>query len=123
MLDQEDRIAERAALLLRDALHSDVIKDRMTHLENAAQLYRSGRMEFAASETYEQVKLLQCQRRLEQSFSGETFVGNSLHKTMRILLHNANNKEAEQLRKDFKVPDKRYWWLCVQVSLFIVCIC
>ena len=115
VLDQEDRIAERAALRLRDALTTESAKEVEAHLEAAAQLYRSGRLEFAAAETLEQVKLLQQQHRLEKLFGGESYVGQSLHKTMRVLLRNGHTKETEQLRKEFKVPDKRYWWLSVQV--------
>lgn len=38
-----------------------------------------------------------------------------MHDTIRQLLLLGDLKTAEKLKSDFKVPDRRYWWLRLQV--------
>nr|CAD7573986.1 unnamed protein product [Timema californicum] len=79
-------------------------------LESAKQSYRSARNEFAATMCEEQQKLLKYQNTLEDKFRRE-FVGLSLHDTVHLLLMLHEVKLAEKLRAEYKVPDRRYWWL------------
>lgn len=39
------------------------------------------------------------------------FSGLSIHDTILQLLQIGELKEAERIKSDFKVPDKRFWWL------------
>lgn len=57
--------------------------------------------------TEEEMRLLRFQKKLEEE-KGESLVGFSLHDTIRTLLAVGLHKHAEQLYKDFRVPDKRY---------------
>ncbi|KAL5009861.1 hypothetical protein ScPMuIL_012166 [Solemya velum] len=56
------------------------------------------------------MKLLKYQRRLEEELN-RPYMDLSLHATVYRLVTENNHKMAEQLRKEFKVPDKRFWWL------------
>ncbi len=55
------------------------------------------------------MKLLRYQRRLEEE-QNRPYVDLSLHQTIYKLTTEQLHKNAEQLRKDFKVPEKRYVW-------------
>ncbi len=57
-------------------------------------------------QTEDQVRLLKYQRRLEEEQS-RPYVDLSLHQTMYKLTVEQHHKNAEQLRKEFKVPEKR----------------
>ena len=57
--------------------------------------------------------LILIQRDLEISLGGE-FVGSSLTSTLyRCLLLGAHQR-AKQIRMDFQVPNKRWWWLKIR---------
>lgn len=57
------------------------------------------------------MRLLRFQRKLEEE-KGEYLTGFSLHDTLSTLLSLGLHKHAEQLYKDFRVPDKRYMSVC-----------
>lgn len=57
------------------------------------------------------MRLLRFQRKLEEE-KGECVTGFSLHDTLSTLLALGLHKQAEQLYKDFRVPDKRYMFVC-----------
>lgn len=57
--------------------------------------------------TEEQIRLMRFQRKLEEE-TNKPFLDLSLHETMYKLIVENNQKAVEQLRKDFKVPDRRY---------------
>jgi hypothetical protein len=52
------------------------------------------------------MKLLKYQQRLEEEMN-RPFLNLSLHQTIYRLTIGNNHKVAEQLRKEFKVPDRR----------------
>lgn len=68
--------------------------------------YARGKNDFNVKQTDEQIKLLKYQRRLEEEFN-RPYMDLSLHQTIYRLTLENNNKVAEQLRKEFKVPDRR----------------
>lgn len=53
------------------------------------------------------MKLLRLQRRLEDELGGR-FLDLSLHDTVTTLILGGHNKRAEQLARDFRIPDKRW---------------
>lgn len=61
--------------------------------------------------TEEEMRLLRFQRKLEED-KRECLLGFSLHDTLSTLLALGLHKHAEQLYKDFRVPDKRYMSIC-----------
>lgn len=56
--------------------------------------------------TEDQMRLLRLQRRLEDELGGQ-FLDLSLHDTVATLIRGGHNKRAEQLARDFRIPDKR----------------
>lgn len=47
------------------------------------------------------------------SNSGSLY-GRSLHDTIKILIERGDLKQAEKLKNEYKMPDKRYWWIRIQ---------
>ncbi|XP_076968454.1 vacuolar protein sorting-associated protein 16 homolog isoform X3 [Tamandua tetradactyla] len=86
------------------------IEGRVAALQTAADAFYKARNEFAAKATEEQMRLLRLQRRLEDELGGH-FLDKSLHNTVTTLILGGHNKRAEQLARDFRIPDKRLWWL------------
>ncbi|XP_034235328.1 vacuolar protein sorting-associated protein 16 homolog [Thrips palmi] len=107
---QESDFNAQAALHLKEAYLPKNSGTRETSLAAARQSYKNARNEFLAVACDEQLKLLKFQRDLEAKFRRE-FFGRSLHDTVEILLSLKELKLADSLRAEFKVPDRRYWWL------------
>nr|CAD7587886.1 unnamed protein product [Timema genevievae] len=108
--DQEDNHNAKAAFYLKESYDPKNSTTKAASLESAKQSYRSARNEFAATMCEEQQKLLKYQTTLEDKFRRE-FVGLSVHDTVHLLLMLNEVKLAEKLRAEYKVPDRRYWWL------------
>ncbi|XP_040295582.1 vacuolar protein sorting-associated protein 16 homolog isoform X2 [Bufo bufo] len=60
--------------------------------------------------TEDQIKLLRIQRSLQEKID-KPYLDCSLHDTIYNLILDGMQKKAEQLYKEFRIPDKRYWWL------------
>lgn len=45
----------------------------------------------------------------------QTFYGLPIHETIKRLLVLGDLKNAERKKTEYKVPDKRFWWLRIQV--------
>uniref|UniRef100_A0A4W6G375 Vacuolar protein sorting-associated protein 16 homolog n=1 Tax=Lates calcarifer TaxID=8187 RepID=A0A4W6G375_LATCA len=83
---------------------------RLSLLQSAVDEYNKAKNEFAAKATEDEMRLLRFQRKLDDE-KGAGLLGLSLQATIEALLALGLHKQAEQLYRDFKVPDKRYWWL------------
>jgi len=63
----------------------------------------------------ESVRLLSCQQQLEKETDGKiTFFGTSVTETIRICLLNGMSRRADKIKSDFKVSDKRFWYVKLQ---------
>ena len=83
-------------------------------LTSAAEAYRKGRKDMHASMCDEYLKLLRYQRSLDEKLGQPKYVGKSVHETCLLLLKSNDVKSAEKFRNEYKIPDKRYWWLRIQ---------
>uniref|UniRef100_A0A667HXY4 Vacuolar protein sorting-associated protein 16 homolog n=1 Tax=Lynx canadensis TaxID=61383 RepID=A0A667HXY4_LYNCA len=92
------------------SLYRQRIEGRVAALQTAADAFYKAKNEFAAKATEDQMRLLRLQRRLEDELGGR-FLDLSLHDTVTTLILGGHNKRAEQLARDFRIPDKRLWWL------------
>ncbi|KAI8484680.1 Vacuolar protein sorting-associated protein 16 [Branchiostoma belcheri] len=110
---QEDNFQESANCRVMDSYNETRMDERLRNLQQAQEAYTKARNEFAAKVTEEQVRLLKYQMRLEEELK-RPYLDLSLHDTISQLTTEGNHKLAEQLRKEFKVPDKRFWWLKIQ---------
>ncbi|GCB80437.1 hypothetical protein scyTo_0017176, partial [Scyliorhinus torazame] len=111
LFNQDDNHQELGNFYVRSSYSNETtIEGRVAALQNAVDEYNKAKNEFAAKITEEQIKLVRCQFRLQKE-SAKTLLDLPLHETVSTLLLESKHKQAEQLYKDFKIPDKRFWWL------------
>lgn len=110
LFNQDDDHQELGNFYVKASYKEKRLDARLSLLQSAVDEYNKAKNEFAAKATEEEMRLLRFQRKLEDD-KGECLLGFSVHDTLSMLLSIGLNKQAEQLYKDFKVPDKRYWWL------------
>uniref|UniRef100_A0A8C5QED8 Vacuolar protein sorting-associated protein 16 homolog n=1 Tax=Leptobrachium leishanense TaxID=445787 RepID=A0A8C5QED8_9ANUR len=111
LYNQDDNHQELGNYFVRSSYSSEKrVEGRVAELQNAADEYNKAKNELAAKATEDQIKLLRVQRKLQDELD-KPYLDYSLHDTVYNLLLDGMLKKAEQLYKDFKIPDKRYWWL------------
>ncbi|KAG6888102.1 hypothetical protein C0995_010667 [Termitomyces sp. Mi166 len=109
----DDRWVESAVLSLGEASR---LKDQNSRLSavKAAQKFFSDDKDraFEAKMMDESVRLLTFQQQLEKESDGKVeFFGTSINETIRLCILNGLSKRADKVKSDFKVPDKRFWYL------------
>ncbi|XP_006874900.1 PREDICTED: vacuolar protein sorting-associated protein 16 homolog isoform X2 [Chrysochloris asiatica] len=111
LYNQDDNHQELGSFHIRASYAAEErIEGRVAALQTAADAFYKAKNEFAAKATEDQMRLLRLQRRLEDELGGQ-FLDLSLHDTVTTLILGGQNKRAEQLARDFRIPDKRLWWL------------
>uniref|UniRef100_A0A8C6AKC2 Vacuolar protein sorting-associated protein 16 homolog n=1 Tax=Monodon monoceros TaxID=40151 RepID=A0A8C6AKC2_MONMO len=111
LYNQDDNHQELGSFHVRASYAAEErIEGRVAALQTAADAFYKAKNEFAAKATEDQMRLLRLQRRLEDELGGR-FLGLSVHDTVTTLILSGQNKRAEQLARDFRIPDKRLWWL------------
>ncbi|XP_063994060.1 vacuolar protein sorting-associated protein 16 homolog [Diachasmimorpha longicaudata] len=108
-----DDFYEQALWYVKESYNPKNIQTREALLKNAQEKFKTGRFDMNAALTEEQVKLLKHQRSLQDTLK-EQIVGKPLHDTVKLLLLQNEIKLAENLRSEYKIPDRRYWWLRIQ---------
>ncbi|KAH3699992.1 hypothetical protein DPMN_074955 [Dreissena polymorpha] len=112
LYDQEENHQEVATCKVMGSFKQERLEDRVAVLNEAKDSFTKAKNDFAAKQVEDQMKLLRYQRLLEEELQMPC-QELSLHETIHKLMVTRNHKMAEQLRKEFKVPEKRYWWLRV----------
>ncbi|XP_049635107.1 vacuolar protein sorting-associated protein 16 homolog isoform X1 [Suncus etruscus] len=111
LYNQDDNHQELGSFHIRASYAAEErIEGRVAALQTAADAFYKAKNEFAAKATEDQMRLLRLQRRLEDELGGQ-FLDLSLHDTVTNLILGGHNKRSEQLARDFRIPDKRLWWL------------
>lgn len=117
---QDDRRYENAMLTLNKVYKShegnqEDAESQLGEFENVEKLFLELGKEraFEAKIINEQVRLLKLQLVLERDYDQE-FVGKSVSETISGLVLIAQNNRAQKVKDDFKVPDKRFWWVKIQ---------
>ncbi|KAI9248907.1 Vps16, C-terminal region-domain-containing protein [Sporodiniella umbellata] len=108
---QDDRGVDTANFLLLEGFNDKDITERIKKFKKANEYYNGHRDQaFEAKAVDEAIKLLQYQTTLEkdvqQSFTGLS-VSETIYKCTKLGQHN----KASKVKADFKVPDKRFWWV------------
>lgn len=80
-------------------------------MSSALDTVKRSRNDFLIAHTDEYLRLLRYQLKLEEKFPSTKFFDLSLQATMSRLLRNRETKLCEEMKKEFKVPDKRYYHL------------
>lgn len=108
--EQEDNFLELAHCYVRESFGTFSPEDRIVSLQEAHQNFLKAKDDAAAKATDDQLKLIRQQTLLEEE-SEQSYVETSIHDTLNNLLLSGNVKKADQIRKEFKVSDKRWWIL------------
>ncbi|CAL1533897.1 unnamed protein product [Lymnaea stagnalis] len=105
---QEDNSSDEGNCKVTRSYLLDHVEERVKLLEDAMNCFHRCKNDFASKQTDEQIRLLRHQRKLEDE-TGHTYADLSLQKTLYKLTIDGNHQYVEKLRKEFKVPDRRFW--------------
>lgn len=83
-------------------------------LSAAATAYKKGHHPVEAELCEEARKLTKLQKDFSEKYS-TSFLNLSVAQTITKLLRLGDIRVAEKVKGDFKVPDRKYWWLQIQV--------
>uniref|UniRef100_A0A6B2KY24 Vacuolar protein sorting-associated protein 16 homolog n=1 Tax=Arcella intermedia TaxID=1963864 RepID=A0A6B2KY24_9EUKA len=86
----------------------ELMENRMKYIADI--LKKSALYPMESTLTENEIDLLKLQVQLEESFKVK-FVGSSLTNTIYRVLLLGSIKKAKKIRSDFKVPNKRWWWI------------
>ncbi|CAD5122098.1 DgyrCDS10548 [Dimorphilus gyrociliatus] len=99
--------------LIMDSYENETFTNRIDNLKEAARCFQKARCDWLAKQTEDQVKLLEQQKRLEVDFS-QSYIDLSLNQTITKLIGEGRFKLADQLKKDFKISEKSYYYIKVE---------
>uniref|UniRef100_A0A095AER9 Vacuolar protein sorting-associated protein 16 homolog n=1 Tax=Schistosoma haematobium TaxID=6185 RepID=A0A095AER9_SCHHA len=139
--DHENDHASEAKKIVLSAYQENSLASRLTLLQNAEEIYRQSKNDFMAQQCNAQVRLLKFQSKLEKqeisapvfeiksipgsnrilpevvqsgSINEKLWVGQSLNTTLsRLLASGQSERQADQLRREFRVSEKRFAFLRV----------
>ncbi|XP_069841442.1 vacuolar protein sorting-associated protein 16 homolog isoform X3 [Dendropsophus ebraccatus] len=111
LYNQDDNHLELGNFHVRSSYYTEKsVEGRVAELQNAVDEYSKAKNDLASKVTEDQIKLLRIQRSLQEKHD-KSYLDLSLHDTISNLILDGMHKKAEQLYKEFRIPDKRYWWL------------
>nr|AOM63317.1 vacuolar protein sorting 16A [Drosophila melanogaster] len=102
--DDQKAIAEYH---FQNAIETEGLESNLSMIGNA---YAQGRCTLEAELCADTSRLIKLQKTLSTKYN-VSLNGLSIHETIQELLLIGELKEAERIRSDFKVPDRRFWWL------------
>ncbi|OZJ06505.1 hypothetical protein BZG36_00636 [Bifiguratus adelaidae] len=117
---QDDRRVESANVTLADAYETPDFNDKVGKMKAAMKIYQDDKQHaFETKAIEEHIRLLQIQIQLEREQS-TSFLGLSVSETLKkCIVLGQTSKAASKLRTDFKIPEKRYWWIKLQALVEI----
>ncbi|KAG6377543.1 Vps16, C-terminal region-domain-containing protein [Boletus reticuloceps] len=109
----DDRRVESAVLALEEASQMTDQVATITSVKAAETFFSEDKdRAFEAKMMDESARLLAMQQQLEKESDGKVkFFGKSVSETIRTCLMNAMSKKADKVKSEFKVPDKRFWYI------------
>ncbi|CAF1142164.1 unnamed protein product [Adineta steineri] len=87
--------------------------DQKSELTSASKLFREIKNDSSAQLVDEETRLITKQDELEKKLQTIQLKGFSLVDTLDLLIIH-NERDADLLRKEFNISDKRYWWIKIQ---------
>ncbi|XP_077297658.1 vacuolar protein sorting 16 [Arctopsyche grandis] len=109
---QEDNFYGQAATYIKDALESRETMD--ASLNAAREAYKKEKYELGVSICEDVRKLIKDQASLRETHSWD-LTSASHHDTINKLLSCGQVKLADKLKSEYKVPDRRYWWMRILI--------
>ena len=88
-------------------------EERVKKLKLVIDQFNQAGLIFDAKATTEEVILIQKQALLRTKVPDLT-VGLNLNESISLLIQRTCHAEADMLKKDFKISDKKFWWLKVE---------
>ncbi|GAA5928869.1 tethering complex subunit VPS16 [Sporobolomyces koalae] len=111
----DDRRWESAVLELEEGLElrDNEFGERVESVRKASKRFGEDKeYGFEVKMTEEQVKLLILQQTLEsESPNKKMYVGLSVNDTIRTCIFDGLEKKVDKIKKDFSVPDNRFWYV------------
>ncbi|XP_062127143.1 vacuolar protein sorting-associated protein 16 homolog [Drosophila sulfurigaster albostrigata] len=105
----EDDHKSIAEYHFNNAIDSEGLESNLSLIGNS---YSQGRCTVEAELCADMARLLKMQKtHANKPNGGESMSGLSIHDTMLQLLERGELKEAEKMKTDYKVPDRRFWWM------------
>jgi len=115
MYYQYDQFLDSGNLYVQDSYAEKDLDARLKILRKARMSYSEGQYQFAEKATLKQIDLIECQKKLKEQHKKD-FLHLSLSETMRQCILLGHHKFADQLKKEFEVPERRYYWLKVYAT-------
>ncbi|CAG8571415.1 7902_t:CDS:10, partial [Paraglomus occultum] len=111
---QDDRRVEIANIRILESYEKTDLTDRINKLREASKWYQDDKEHgFEAKAVDEHIRLLQKQAQLEKDIGG-LLVGLPLNETVHRCILAREWSKADKLKSDFKIPDKRFWWIKIK---------
>ncbi|KAK3809948.1 MAG: Vps16, N-terminal region-domain-containing protein [Benniella sp.] len=107
----DDRRVDNANLTLIKSFQLKTNAERIPLMKEAIKLYQESKEHsFEAKAVEDAVRLLQVQAQLEKDYA-QAFTGQSISSTVYKLITINQSSRASKVRSEFKMPDKRFWWI------------
>ncbi|KAM7431220.1 Vacuolar protein sorting-associated protein 16 [Porites harrisoni] len=114
---QDDQFMNSGNAFVQDSYSEKTIESKMNTLSKAQMSYQQGGFQFYSKATEEQMKLMEYQVKLEEKYR-KTFMDLSLSDTIYQCILQGDLKVAEQLKKEFRVPEQKEIRRCGGNSFF-----
>ncbi|KAL7416492.1 Vps16, C-terminal region-domain-containing protein [Mrakia frigida] len=113
---QDDRREESARLMLEEADRAKDVTERLAAIKAASKFFGEDKdRAFESKMMDDSYRLLSLQQALEKEAEDRiSLVGLSINDTIRTCIEAGLPKKAERVRGDFKVPDKRFYYIKLQ---------
>ncbi|KAJ6638263.1 Vacuolar protein sorting-associated protein 16 like [Pseudolycoriella hygida] len=113
---QEDDFLAQAEFSLREGIEFSNVVSSLPTMSNA---YKRKHKNLEAELCDDARKLLKLQQTLnaddKYNIDSTPIYGLPLHDTIKRILNIGDIKLAEKIKNEYKVPDRRYWWIRIQV--------
>lgn len=106
--NQEDKYVSQAEFALREGIESHSIA---ASLPAAIDAYKNGHRLIESELCEDARKMIKAQQQLEDRYPVK---GMTIHETLKELLKMGDLKLADKFKNEYKVPDRRYWWMRIQ---------
>lgn len=108
---QEDDFQSQAELGLRESLEINNVE---VSIPDISGNYKKANKTLETEACDETKKLMKHQKALDEKYQKRLYAL-PLHETIRQVLLLGDLKYADRLKNEFRMPDRRYWWLRIQV--------
>lgn len=111
---QDDRRYDSALLIFNQSYKESDLDEQIEKLKEAEKIFQEFKERtFESKCVADQIRLLKLQLQLEKDYD-QLFVGKTVSETISSLVLIAQHSRANKVKDEFKVPDKRFWWIKIK---------